>query len=135
MSELKYRAGYEYQVAEDYVSVTGLHVPYAVGNKYMVLSPSGVLVVKEGYAWDGPSFPAVHTKNFIRPSLEHDAFYQMMREGLLPPSFREVADRRLQAACLENDMFAIRAWWVHTGVRIGGGGAIEPRPNEILTAP
>jgi hypothetical protein len=134
MMQIHYREGYEYQLAADYMADTGIPPPEAVGNRYLLLSRSGQLIVKEGYAWDGASW-ALDTKNFMRGSLEHDAFYQLMREGLLPPEFRILADARLRAVCREDGMSAARAWWVYQGVRIGGAGAIKPRPNETLTAP
>lgn len=135
MTSIKYREGYLYQLAEDYTCETGVKPPGGVGNHFIKLSSSGQLIVKKDYAWDGPSGPALDTKNFMRGSLEHDALYQLMREGLLPPSFRILADTRLREVCREDGMSAVRAWWVYQGVRVGGAGAIEPRPNETLTAP
>jgi len=135
MNSIAYREGYKYQLARDYIADIGICPPEAVGNSYLLLSKSGQLIVKEGYAWDGPSGPTCDTKNFMRGSLEHDALYQMMREGLLTPGHRILADQRLRAVCLQDGMSAIRAWWVYQGVRLGGAGAIEPRPNETLTAP
>lgn len=133
--KIKYRGGYKYQLAEDYASETGIALGYGVGNHFIFLSPTGQLVIKEGYAWDGPSWPAIDTKNFMRGSLEHDALYQLMREGLLTPEHRIIADKRLRAVCLEDGMSSARAWWVYNGVRLGGGGGILPRENETLEAP
>ena len=47
-------------------------------------------------AGDGPSGPAIDTKNFMRASLVHDALYQLMRLGTLDKSRRQYADRLLQ---------------------------------------
>ena len=133
--KIKYRSGYEYQLAEDYIGETGIKLPERIGNHFITLTPDGTLHIKADYSWDGPSGPAIDTKNFMRGSLEHDALYQLMREGLLPASMRKVADLRLQAICLEDGMSALRAWWVYRGVRYGGASAIEPRVNETLEAP
>ena len=133
--KIHYREGYKYQLAADYSAETGIALGYGVGNHFIFLSATGQLIVKEDYAWDGPSAPAIDTKTFMRGSLEHDALYQLMREGLLPPEFRIVADKRLRTVCLEDGMSSIRAWWVYNGLRIGGGAAIKPRDNETLEAP
>ena len=133
--KIHYREGYKYQLADDYIAETGIVHPGTVGNHFINLSNTGQLIIKQDYAWDGPSSPAIDTKNFMRGSLEHDALYQLMREGLLPPEFRVIADERLREVCLEDGMSSIRAWWVYTGLRIGGGAAIEPRDNETLEAP
>jgi hypothetical protein len=135
MKFIKYRDGYKYQLAEDYMSDTGITLLGSVSNHFIVLSKTGQLIVKEDYAWDGPSGPTYDSQNFMRGSLEHDALYQLMREGLLPASMRKTADARLRTVCREDGMSAVRAWWVYQGVRVGGAGAIEPRPNETLTAP
>lgn len=135
MSKIRYKAGYKYQLAEDYAAETGIIPPAPVLTHFIALSAEGRLAVKADYAWDGPSGPTIDTANFMRGSLEHDALYQLMREGHLSPDYRAKADMRLWTVCLEDGMNAIRAWWVFRGVRIGGGDAIEPRPDEIKEAP
>lgn len=133
--KIRYREGYKYQLAAHYAAMTGIIPPAAAGNHFIVLTAAGELLIAEDYAWDGPSGPTVDTASFMRGSLEHDALYQLMREGLLPPGYRARADARLRAVCREDGMGVIRAWWVYHGVRLGGAGAIEPRQNEILEAP
>ena len=135
MKFIRYREGYKYQLAEDFVYLSAIRVPEAVGNRWIVLAPSGAMVIKEGYAWDGPSGPTFDSKSFMRGSLVHDALYQLMREGLLPASCRQAADEELRKVCEEDGMWGLRAWCVYHGVRFGGAGAIDPRPNEMLTAP
>lgn len=133
--KIRYRQGYKYQLAADYLAETGISVPGGIATHFIELSPEGRIFIRADYAWDGPSGPTVDTANFMRGSLEHDALYQLMREGLLPPDYRVKADHRLWTLCLEDGMSSVRAWWVFRGVRLGGGGAIEPRENEILEAP
>lgn len=137
MKFIRYREGYKYQLAEDYTAETGISTPDGLprGNHFITLSGTGTLTIKADYAWDGPSGPTIDTANFMRGSLEHDALYQLMRELLLPEAFRRLADQRLWTICKEDGMSWLRAWWVFNGVRIGGASAIEPRENEILTAP
>ena len=90
-----------------------------------MLETSGALFVPKWYAWDGPSGPAIDTKNFMRGSLVHDVFYQLMRVGWLPHVWRKAADEELVRICKEDGMSAIRAWWVYQGVRFAAGPAIE----------
>lgn len=131
-----YRDGYKYQLKSSYGCATGIIPPKAIDNhEFIVLSAQGFLSIWAGYAWDGPSGPTIDTKNFMRGSLEHDAFYQLLREGLLSPDFRKQADERLRTVCREDGMSAIRAWWVYQGVRLGGSAAAKPSEPKLLVAP
>lgn len=132
---IQYRDGYKYQLAEPYVVAIPEIPGYDVGCNHIHLR-DGELVITEGYAWDGPSGPAIDTKNFMRGSLVHDALYQLIREYLLPASCREAADQVLRRLCLEDGMSALRAWWVYHGVRLGGGPAASAaNDKQILFAP
>jgi hypothetical protein len=133
--KIRYKEGYKYQLVEDYTAPTGIIPPQAIMTHFIELSADGRIAIRADYAWDGPSGPTIDTANFMRGSLEHDALYQLMREGLLPPDYRAKADMRLWTVCLEDGMSAIRAWWVFRGVRIGGESSIQPRPDEIKEAP
>lgn len=137
MNRIAYRGGYKYQLAEDYQLRIGIQPELPIRTEYLQLSPEGELEVREGYAWDGPSGPAIDTANFMRGSLVHDALYQLMRAGLLDRErHREAADRVLRAICLEDGMSAARAWWVYWGVRVGAGPAADPAAdNPVLYAP
>lgn len=90
----------------------------------------GLLTMKKGYAWDGPSGPTIDTKNFMRGSLVHDALYQLMRNGQLAPQWREGADQELRRICREDGMNRFRAWYVLQGVRKGAGFAARPGTRE-----
>lgn len=131
---IKYREGYEYQLIEDYQVQTSIKPESWAICSFIKLDSSGYLTIKEGYAWDGPSGPAIDTKNFMRGSLVHDALYQLMREKLLDYGWRKEADRELVRLCKEDGMSSIRAAWVYSGVRFGGGPAAT-EPVRILSAP
>ena len=136
MNCITYRSGYNYQLQEDYVIATGIEPVPPTSTEYISLAPYGTLTIRKGYAWDGPSGPAIDTLNFMRGSLVHDALYQLMREGLLEGSFRESVDRLLQRICKEDGMSTVRAWWVYQGVRFGGGAAADPaRKKPFILAP
>lgn len=136
-SVIFYKGGYyKYQLSRSYRCQTDLMPAKDIVTEYIHLYQSGILLIAKGYAWDGPSGPAIDTLNFMRGSLVHDAIYQLMREGHLPQSFRAQADLELKKICLEDGMSKIRAWWVHRGVRLGAGPAADPKhKRRVLIAP
>lgn len=132
---INYKSGYKYQLVATVIEKINIHPKVEVSNYFLRLTPSGVLTIMKGYAWDGPSGPTIDTKNFMRGSLIHDALYQMEREGLLPQSNRILADKELIRICKEDGMSSLRRWWVYLGVRFGGKGSAKRQKEIILTAP
>lgn len=107
-----------------------------VETDFIDLDVSGLLTMKKGYAWDGPSGPTIDTKTFMRGSLVHDALYQLLRNGHLPPGCREDADQELHRICREDGMSSIRAWVVLQAVRKGAGFSASPgAKKKIHSAP
>jgi len=139
MASIKYRnlAGYKYMLMEDYQIQTAI-LCKSIKTKYFEITPTGLLTVKTGYCWDGPSGPTIDTKNFMRGSLVHDALYQLMRLGAIHQSYREYADNLLARICREDGMSTVRSWWVLKGVRWFAGlcAAKNDEPEvRIETAP
>ena len=133
---IKYRAGFKYQLVGDYTIQTSITAGKSIKTEFIHLSATGLLTIKNGYAWDGPSGPTIDTKTFIRPSLCHDAFYQLIRYGLIEKTWREPADQELKKMCLEDGMNWIRAWYVYKSVQLGGKTSASPESlKKILTAP
>lgn len=126
MSCIRYADGYKYQLRATYAVQLPFRPPAPIVTDFIVFDADGLLTIIKGYAWDGPSDPAFDTPNFMRGSLVHDALYQLMRERHLDATYRGPADDILRTICLEDGMWRIRAWWVHLGVRIGGGPAADP---------
>lgn len=136
MTPIRYRSGYKYQLVDAYPVEVNIRPAAPIDTDYIALTSDGVLTVKKGYAWDGPSGPTFDTKNFMRGSLVHDALYQLMREELLPGSCRKDADLELHRICREDGMSKFRAWYVLLGVRKGAGFAAAPESRKpVLTAP
>lgn len=133
---MKYKSGYLYQLDEDYRCQTSIDGK-VIKQGYITLTVTGILTMKKGYAWDGPSGPAIDTKNFMRGSLVHDALYQLMRKKRIgSQKYRGVADSLLRQMCLEDGMSRIRAWWVYKSVVWFGAPAADPKnEKEVLTAP
>lgn len=133
---ITYRSGYKYQLVEEYAVGISIAPENNVHTDFIELDVQGKLVIKKGYAWDGPSGPTIDTLNFMRGALVHDALYQLMRNGLIDQEFRDEADEELKRICLEDGMSRLRAWLVHRGVRLGGGPAASPESlKEIHKAP
>lgn len=125
---------YAYKLTETYtmhaplISMGGtVRIGSFVELQGMELTPPHYLTIGEGYAWDGPSGPAIHTLNFIRGSLIHDALYQLMRENLLDLKYRPIADSALYQACVEDGMNRWRAWYVRLSVQWFGGRHARPK--------
>jgi len=141
-AHIKYRRidGYKYQLMEKYVHETTWTLPASVAapGGWVTLSGTGRLTLKKGYAWDGPSGPAIDTKNFMRGLLVHDGCYQLMREKLLPARQRRPADELLWLICLEDGMSRVRADYVFHAVRAFGAPSARPPKHPkpvIITAP
>ncbi|MGD2065835.1 MAG: hypothetical protein PVI43_01530 [Candidatus Bathyarchaeota archaeon] len=114
---------YKYMLLEpcfDDVILTG----YSIFTEYISLNPNGIMTLAKDYAWDGPSGPTFDTKSFMRGSLFHDAFYQLMDGNHLNIECRKHADMILRRMCLEDGMNWFRAWYVYRAVRLFGGYAI-----------
>lgn len=136
MKRIAYRAGYKYQLAEDYSVELAFAPSGDIRSDFIAFNRMGVLTVYMGYAWDGPSGPSIDTANFMRGSLVHDALYQLMRERLLGPEYRKAADVALHDICRQDGMSGLRAWWVYNGVRMGGGPSADPMNDKpVLWAP
>ena len=118
---------YKYQLTESEATQLGEGFTDVIAENPYIILVCGCLMVKEGYAWDGPSGPTVDTLTFLRGSLVHDALYQLIREGLIEKSLRIEADRLLRRVCLEDGMSRFRAWYVYRMVRAFGKSSVKPR--------
>ena len=127
---IKYRSGYKYQLAEEYPVTISVTPQNNIKTDFIELSSEGKLVIKKGYAWDGPSGPTLDTKNFMRGSIVHDALYQLLREEEIDKKWRAEADQELKRICLEDGMWRIRAWYVYHAVRMWGDMAADPAKRK-----
>lgn len=133
---IRYVEGYEYQLHDDYTVQTAVRPEGFILTRFIRLDMDGVLSIVAGYAWDGPSGPAIDSRNFMRGSLVHDALYQLMREGHLDAGkWRAVADEELVRLCKEDGMWALRRAWVLAAVRTFAARAATRQPERVLTAP
>ena len=132
MNTMKYRKLHGYKYLLEALKSVDINTPVVARHKYFTIAMNFV-VIHKGYAWDGPSGPTFDTPNFMLGSLVHDVFYQAMREGLLPASFRKTADLELRRICIEQGMSKFRAWYVYNAVRIFSNVKPEKNPRgEII---
>ena len=127
---------WKYQLLQDWyadIEVKG----FSINNPMFTLHESGRLIVRRGYAWDGPSGPTIDTKTFMRASVVHDVLYQLLREGKLPPSYRKLADRELIRYAKLDGMSPVRRFYAYWSLRAFAGGAakLKTKPVKIHTAP
>jgi len=139
MQCVSYKNGYKYQLVEEYSTNIPIKPDEDIHSDsgFIDLSQQGLLIIKRGYAWDGPSGPTLDTLNFMRGSLVHDALYQIMREGKLNNvTYRKPADKLLKDMCKADGMSSLRAWWVFKGLRMGGDPAADPdNKRPVIKAP
>ena len=139
MECITYKEGYKYQLHEAYTVNIGdtMKPPHDITTDYIDFFESGELVIKKGYAWDGPSGPTFDTKNFMRGSLVHDALYQLMREDKLSTdTYRNPADQLIRIMCREDGMSRFRARMVYIAVhRFGGPSSRSRNAKKKIKAP
>lgn len=86
-----FRDGYKYQLAATELFKTSFRPIKEIRIPRITLYCDGIMIVGEGYAWDGAT-GIVDRKTNIRASCGHDALYQLMRMERLPYSLWGKAD-------------------------------------------
>ena len=130
---IRYRAGYKYQLVEDYQHETDIP-GVSIATPFICLSKTGMLTIKAGYAWNGASGPTIDSKSSMRGSLVHDALYQLM--SIYPDllKFRLYADELFFITCKQDGMGSARAWLWKKAVNLFGEHAARTQ-DQILEAP
>ena len=128
---------YKYKITDEFRHETGLMNFECQGaGDFITLSTDGLLRVAIGYRYDGPSGPAIDSRNFMRGALVHDALYQLMREGDLPIGCRQQADEIMRDVCRDDGMSWLRSQVAYWGVRLFGASSARRRlPFPRKTSP
>ena len=136
MKQIHYRQGLKYALAEPYTDTLPIYPPEAIASQWVNLGRNGEFMLREGFAWDGPSGPTIDTKSAMRGSAIHDGLYRLMRLGLLDEKWRKTADEIYEQACISDGMFKVRAWLHFRALRRFGWLAAEKGTEPpIQTAP
>lgn len=134
--KINYLDGYKYLLAEQYRIQTAIHPPRPIEAEYLAMTTDGLLTIKAGYAWDGASGPTFDSASSMRGSLVHDALYQLMRQDLLPMSFRPAADKVLHDLLIEDGMWRWRAkLWHREVAKWAASAALPENDRKVRTAP
>lgn len=131
---ITYRSGYKYQLASNYSVDTGLNIDADIDdNNFLKLDSKGIIHIKKGYAWDGPSGPVLDTNENMRASLVHDALYQLMRNEFLDPDVhKDEADKLFRKICIDDDVQEEIAQVYYLGLQIGGQPSTDPRNKKVV---
>lgn len=98
---------------------------------YIRIGANGLVLIRAGYPWDGPSGPTWDRKENIEGSLVHDAWYECIRAGLLPMSSRPAADALMAKMCVAAGMNPTWAkWFYERGLKIFGARAARRKPSK-----
>lgn len=105
---MKYlKRNWKYETAEEWVFQLNFTVAENISTDFISLTTDGRLFLAKHFCWDGASGPTLDTPASIAPSAAHDALYQLIRKGFLPPDFIDVANREFLRLLEENGMW----WW------------------------
>ena len=116
---MKIRKDYKYQLAEDALFFTSI-IGYEINTTRLSLSQDGTLIIREGYACDGPSGPTIDRDENMSAAVLHDALYQLMRMGGLPFHCWAEAD-----AEYAKQMKKCGAWDITVRINLAGLSAMK----------
>lgn len=137
---------YKKQVTREYHFYVSFPVPVHK-SQFIVVQADGRITVVPPYMWDGASGPTIDDRATVKPALEHDVLYQLIRTNVLSPGDRKHADKHLrqrlaQEMCvaidkkyrgsgqsklvaiprsIEKTGATIRSWYWYAGTRVFGG--------------
>jgi hypothetical protein len=138
LTKILYSDGYKNRLEATYQIVVAIRPPLDIYTEYIDLSREGLLTIRRGFLWDGPSgptadkwFPRLYNK-MQRGALIHDALYWLIRHGFLDPGQKQLSDGEFRKACLQDGMIRARAWWIYWGVRMGGKSSIDPKNKRQI---
>lgn len=133
---IKYREGYKYQLVETYSVQTAIFPSSDIVTERITLTKLGMLIITEGYAWDGCSGPTKDDKTNMRGGLVHDALCQLGRAGLLDEQWFHACNEELKRICAEDGMKWFRRWYYFEGVEDFGMSSFKKgsEPYPILIA-
>lgn len=131
-SVVKYRLECEFQYQLD-IDLRPWHAQ-DIETRFMALSLDGLLTLRPGFLWDGPTGPMPDRAEMMRGSLVHDALYDLMRLKKLDrdPAIRAVADRAMHDLFVADGTPPARAKLLHNIVsKINDAAFVRRAMNPI----
>lgn len=110
-----YKEGYKYQLNRDCTVQTNI-LNHNIQAHYYTLFPTGELLIKKSFCWNGASL-WIDTKNNFRAALVHDALCDAINEGYLPREYQKPADKLFQEICEQDGTGSFLNWLQIRGVR------------------
>ena len=110
---IKYKKGYRFQITADYRILTPV-IGYDVNTDWCRLTSGGWLVVYAKYAYDGRS-GLIRRKKTKTPSLVHDVFSQMARQGLILQDTKPIVDNLYRDMLIER---GVSKWYANADLFI-----------------
>ena len=133
---MEYTSGCKYQLHSDMAVFIPELVKYGKLSVDFILLSEGRLTLLKGFAWDGASGPTIDTKSSMRGSAVHDALYKLIRQELLPPEVKELADDIFECICVGDGMWVWRAGAWRKAVGGLADAAADPKnKKKVFSAP
>lgn len=142
---MKYRElhRWKYELVENFEYQTDIKLSKPYVSRYLWLTKNGLLLIRKGYRWDGPSGPTLDTPSVMTPSLIHDALFQLIRLGILneeehKPIADSILEKEILVRATKTDKWykyplywfdKIRAGYYYYGVKYFSGYACKPRED------
>jgi hypothetical protein len=134
MKQIAFMDADKYLTALDYYDKAPFKPEKDIHTSYGSFFRSGEYVIKAGFLFSANS-PAINTLDSRRGAGIHDFFYNLMKDGLLPRSFRYDVDYYFYNILLEDGMIPLRAFGWFKAVRIGGDEALDSPKPKVQYAP
>lgn len=135
-TQAKYRSGYKYQLAEEFVAQIDFELGHVHRNGLIITDiedvdefawvADGLIKVRKGYAWDGATC-APDWEWVMIPALVHDTLYQLIRENYLPQDRRRDVDVVFLELMVERKPRSVMPYLFYFAVRWFGKKAAMPK--------
>lgn len=126
---------FKYQLAETVIVHTSIRPKEAIDLKFLSMDKNGVLIIKDGYGWDG-STGSIDTNTNLPGSLVHDALCELINKGYLNRMYQILADQLFREILEQDGMNPIRVKLHFMAVRkYDKSGLKKYKPKQALEAP
>lgn len=129
----------KYCLAKTYSVAVPIYPDVDISTEDVELTTAGILTISRGYPWNGADGPTQDSPDTMRPSLTHDAIYDLFAAGLLDMKWRAAADETLalmlreDAQHVEDETDGRAPLWNRAVAAFGARYAGTERP--VLIAP